>query len=304
MNPYLELKEKVQGFYPELEIRLEEPMAKHTTFRIGGPVKAMALPKSLAQCVILVQMANRLGLVPQFIGNGSNLLVHDDGADVLVIKVAEGMDSVSVEDNQIVAEAGISLARLAQVALQEGLTGLEFAHGIPGTLGGAITMNAGAYGGEMSMVVEQVTYLTAMGQMAVASGEDLDFAYRHSGFSDGTRLILGATLGLRWGAQEEIQAKMEDLSRQRREKQPLDRPNAGSTFKRPEGQFAAALIDQCGLKGASVGGAQVSPKHAGFVVNTGGATCADVLALVTQIKETVKAQTDVDLELEIKLLGM
>lgn len=198
------------------------------------------------------------------------------------------------------AGSGVTLARLAVFAREHGLTGLEFAHGIPGTLGGAVTMNAGAYGGEMAQVIRSVTCLTADG--AVETVRDFDFGYRHSVFGDGTRLILGAELELAPGKREVIAARMEELSAQRQSKQPLEYPSAGSMFKRPVGYFAAALIDQCGLKGLTVGGAQVSEKHAGFVVNRGGATCADVLALVDQVKERVLTQTGVELEMEVKIL--
>ena len=195
------------------------------------------------------------------------------------------------------------LSRLANFALANSLTGLEFAHGIPGSLGGAVTMNAGAYDGEMKQVVVSTVCLTASGELEQVRGQAQDFSYRRSTFSDGRRLILGASLRLRPGDPTAIRARMEELSARRKEKQPLEYPSAGSTFKRPEGQFAAALIDRCGLKGCAVGGAQVSEKHAGFVINRGGATCGDVLRLIEHIQQTVFRQTGVALEPEVKLLG-
>jgi UDP-N-acetylmuramate dehydrogenase len=206
-----------------------------------------------------------------------------------------------VDGNCIEADSGVTLARLAVFAREQGLTGLEFAHGIPGTLGGAVTMNAGAYGGEMAQVVREVTVLTK--ECRVETCSEFDFGYRRSAFSDGTRMILGARLELATGSREAIAGRMEELAEQRRSKQPLEYPSAGSMFKRPEGYFAAALIDQCGLKGLAVGGAQVSEKHAGFVINRGGATCAEVLELVAQVRQRVLDATGVSLEMEVKVLG-
>ena len=289
---------------PFLELRENEPMAKHTTFRIGGPVKVMALPKTEAEAVAAVQAAAELGIEPIFMGNGSDLLVADAGVDGFIVKAVDGLKGLSAEGNTLRAGSGVLLSRLAHFAMEQGLAGLEFAHGIPGSLGGAVTMDAGAYDGDMSMVVRSVDYLDENGNRGTLRGAELDFSYRHSAFSDGKRLILGAELELKPGERSSIQALMEDLGHRRRHKQPLDLPSAGSTFKRPQGYFAAALIDECKLKGASIGGAQVSTKHAGFIVNTGGATCTDVLALVELVRETVLRETGVALELEIKTLGV
>ena len=213
------------------------------------------------------------------------------------------MDQIREVNRRLVAGSAVLLSRLAWAALGRGLAGLEFAHGIPGSLGGAITMNAGAYGGEMAQVVTAVTCLTRTGELQTVPADRCAFSYRHSAFSDGSRLILRAEFSLPQGDPEEIRAKIEDLAQRRREKQPLEYPSAGSMFKRPPGHFAAALIDQCGLKGLTVGGAQVSEKHAGFVINRGGATCADVLALVDQVRERVLRQTGVELEMEVRVLG-
>ena len=300
MDRFEALQQELRRRCPALEVREHEGMSRHTTFRLGGPVRLMALPKSREEAICAVQTARELGVEPFFLGNGSNLLVPDEGVERYVVKLMDGLTGYQVEGNTIWAESGLLLARIANLALEHGLTGLEFAHGIPGTLGGAVTMNAGAYEGEMVQVVTSVTCLNADG--TVEEVTDCGFSYRHSNFSDGERLILGAKLQLQTGDREAIRAKMDDLMARRKSKQPLEYPSAGSMFKRPVGHFAAALIDQCGLKGFTVGGAQVSEKHAGFVVNRGGATCSDVLGLVDGVRERVLDQTGVELEMEVKIL--
>ena len=286
---------------PGLELRSNEPMSRHTSFRIGGPAALMALPKTVEEAAAALGVSAELGVEPFFLGNGSNLLVPDEGVKRFLIKPVSGLDRCRREGNAIFAQSGVSLARLAVFARENGLTGLEFAHGIPGSLGGAVTMNAGAYGGEMVQVVRSVTCLNRKGERETVT--DFDFGYRRSAFSDGRRMVLEVELELTPGDPEAIRARMEELSARRQEKQPLEYPSAGSMFKRPVGYFAAALIDQCGLKGLTVGGAQVSEKHAGFVVNRGGATCAQVLELVAQVRQCVLAQTGVELEMEVKILG-
>lgn len=300
MDRFEALRAELSRRCPTLELRAGEPMSRHTSFRIGGPAALMALPRSAQEAAAAVRGAAEAGLEPFFMGNGSNLLVPDEGVERFLIKAVPGLDEVRAEGSDLIAGSGAALARLAAFALDRGLTGLEFAHGIPGSLGGAVTMNAGAYGGEMAQVVRSVTYLTRGGELETTTG--FEFGYRRSAFSDAGRMILSARLELRPGDPDAIRARMEELSVQRRSKQPLEYPSAGSMFKRPPGHFAAALIDQCGLKGLTVGGAQVSEKHAGFVVNRGGAACSDVLELVEQVKERVFAQTGVELEMEVKLL--
>ena len=302
MDQYEQLAAALRARCQELEIREWEPMARHTTFRIGGPVRLMALPKTVGEAKKALQAAGEREIVPFFLGNGSNLLVADEGYDGFVLKLTGEMDQIQEINRHLVAGSAVLLSRLAVAALGRGLTGLEFAHGIPGSLGGAVTMNAGAYEGEMAQVISSVTCLTRTGKVETVPAADCGFSYRRSAFSGGTRLILRAEFSLSQGDPEEIRAKMEDLARRRKEKQPLEYPSAGSMFKRPAGHFAAALIDQCGLKGLTVGGAQVSEKHAGFVINRGGATCADVLALVDQVKERVLQQTGVELEMEVRVL--
>ena len=301
MERFVHLREKLSRRCPSLELRVREPMSRHTSFHIGGPAALMALPRSREEAEIAVRTAAELEIEPFFMGNGSNLLVADEGTERFLIKAVPGLALCRAQGEEITAESGVTLARLAVFARDRGLTGLEFAHGIPGTLGGAVTMNAGAYGGEMAQVVRRVTCLDARGGMETVT--EFDFAYRHSCFSDGKRLILEASLKLERGEPEDIRSKMEELSTRRQEKQPLEYPSAGSMFKRPEGHYAAALVDQCGLKGLTVGGAQVSEKHAGFVVNRGGATCRDVLELVEQVKSRVLAGTGVELEMEVRVLN-
>lgn len=303
MERFEQLAAALRQSCPALELREHEPMARHTTFRIGGPVRLMALPKTEKEAQAVLKTAWELECPPFFLGNGSNLLVADAGYEGFVLKLAGEMDQVREVNRRLVAGSAMLLSQLAWAALGRGLAGLEFAHGIPGSLGGAVTMNAGAYGGEMAQVVTAVTCLTRRGELETVPADRCAFSYRHSAFSDGSRLILRVEFSLPQGDPEEIRAKIEDLARRRKEKQPLEWPSAGSMFKRPPGHFAAALIDQCGLKGLTVGGAQVSEKHAGFVVNRGGATCADVLALVDQVRERVLRQTGVELEMEVRVLG-
>ena len=288
---------------PGLELRENEPMSRHTTFRIGGPARLMALPQDRKEAAAVVRAAAEVGVKPFYLGNGSNLLVSDRGYEGFVVK-SSGLAQTREVNRRLRAESGIPLARLAMAALGRGLTGLDFAPGIPGTLGGAVVMNAGAYGGEMAQVLTAVTYLDETGKVSTLSAADCDLSYRHSLFSDHPDwLILEAEMELQPGDAEAIKARMDELSAQRRTKQPLDLPSAGSTFKRPEGHFAAALIDQCGLKGFTIGGAQVSEKHAGFLVNRGGATAEDMLRLIEAVKERVFRETGVELEPEVKFLG-
>lgn len=298
------LAEELRVACPGLELREHEPMKNHTSFRIGGPARLMALPKSAGEAVCTVKTAWRLGVRPFFMGNGSDLLVSDAGYGGFVVKAFDGLGALECKGTEVYAQSGVLLARLADFACQNGLTGLEFAHGIPGTVGGAATMNAGAYTGEMKDVLAETTVLTQEGETVRVSGVNQNLGYRHSAFSDGSRLILGARFKLAAGDRTAIQARMDELMAKRKSKQPLEWPSAGSTFKRPEGHFAAALIEECGLKGTAVGDAQVSEKHAGFLINRGSASCADMLGLIERVKETVLQKKGVALELEVKLLGL
>lgn len=298
------LYETLKQELPSLELRRGEPMARHTTFRVGGPAALMALPRGEEEVQAVLRLAARLGVRPVFLGKGSNLLVADEGVDAFLIKVAGGLTRLERRgETGLYVGSGVSLAQAATFAAEQGLTGLEFAHGIPGTLGGGVFMNAGAYDGEMAQVIAWVDCLDQAGNPHRLEGEELELGYRHSVFSRLPWLITGAGLTLTPGEEGAIRAKMADLAQRRRSKQPLEYPSAGSTFKRPAGHFAGGLIEQCGLKGTAVGGAQVSEKHAGFVINTGGATCRDILTLIRLVRDTVRRQTGVKLEPEVRLLG-
>ena len=295
---YLLLQREVPG----LEVRAQEPMSSHTTFKVGGPAAVMALPVTEQQLVSAVKLARSEGVEPLLVGLGSNLLVDDNGLTAFVIRTAPQMNACKVEGTTVTAWAGAPLAQVANAAADRGLTGLEFAHGIPGSLGGGVTMDAGAYDGEMRQVVRSVRALNRNCEVEELSAEQCEFSYRHSVFSDGSRLVLSAVMELQPGEEAAIRSRMAELMAKRKEKQPLEWPSAGSTFKRPAGHFAAALIDQCGLKGMTVGGAKVSEKHAGFVINAGGATCCDILNLMDKIRERVFRETGVELEPEVKYL--
>lgn len=297
------LKDRLTAACPGLELLEEEPMSRHTSFHIGGPVSLMARVKNEAEFAAALKAASGLNIIPFVLGNGTNVLAGDGKLDRFVILTTGGLDTLERQgDTDILCGAGVSLAKLATFAMEQGLTGLEFAHGIPGSLGGGMTMNAGAYGGELRDVAVSSHYLSLTGEAGILNGEEQQLSYRHSAFSDGEKFVTSAVLHLAPGDREQIRARMEELAQKRRNSQPLEYPSAGSTFKRPVGGYAAALIDQCGLKGLRVGGAQVSEKHAGFVINTGGATCRDVLELTDQIRETVLRQTGITLELEVRRL--
>ena len=302
MDHFEQLAAALRERCPGIELREWEPMARHTTFRIGGPARLMALPKTEREAQTVLKTAREWEIAPFFLGNGSNLLVSDQGYEGFILKLTGELNQVREAGRRLEAGGTVPLSRLSAAALDLGLTGLEFAGGIPGSVGGAVTMNAGAYGGEMAQVVTSVTCLTRVGELEIVPAAECAFAYRHSSFSDGARLILKASFSLAQGERLEIRTRMEDFAQRRKEKQPLEWPSAGSMFKRPPGHFAAALIEQCGLKGFSVGGAQVSEKHAGFVVNRGGATCAEVLALVDRVRERVFQETGVELEMEVRVL--
>lgn len=288
-----------------VRILAHEPMARHTTFKIGGPADRLLFLETEAQLTALLSVLGGQGIPWLVLGNGSNLLVADGGIRGAVLCLEGAFKKVSLlpDGRTLRAGAGAGLATLCAFARDHGLAGLEFAWGIPGSAGGAAYMNAGAYGGEMKDVVARVRHVSASGQPGSAQGEDLGFAYRRSRYTGGTDVITSVELALAPGDPSQIAAEMDGLMARRKEKQPYDMPSAGSVFKRPQNGFAAAMIDQCGLKGRRVGGAQVSEKHAGFIVNTGGATCRDVLALIGIIRETVKARTGTLLECEVKVLG-
>ena len=293
----------------------QEPLAAHCTFKIGGPADLFVRPETEEQLCRAIALCRECGIKYYLLGNGSNVLFEDAGyrgavIDLTALKMGVGfLENVyhpgakpgEVYD-AVVAGAGLKLSSLCTVALENSLTGLEFAYGIPGTVGGAVYMNAGAYGGEMKDVLNLVRYLTKDGEIVEADVSELDLSYRHSIFEENGGCILSATFHLKRGDPEAIKARMNELMAKRVEKQPLDKPSAGSTFKRPVGAYASALIDQCGLRGYRHGGAAVSEKHCGFVVNLGGATCADVLALCDEVRAIVKEKTGFELEKEVRVV--
>lgn len=301
--PWYEAFDKwTKDYLPEMAVLTEEPLSKHTSFRIGGPARRMAFPATPEEMVLLCGYAEEQGLQPLVIGNGTNLLIADEGLDRLVISTRK-MDAIEVVGEGVIrAGAGATLARLAAIACDMALDGLAFAHGIPGSVGGAVAMNAGAYGGEMKDVVSRVAVLFPDG-IRYLNRKEMDFSYRHSLLSDHPdAVILYSEFALQSGYKETIRATMQDLMARRKDKQPLEYPSAGSTFKRPAGNFAGALIEQAGLKGFTVGGAQISEKHAGFVINVGSATCHDVLALMGAVQKQVQERFDVLLEPEVKII--
>ncbi len=277
-------------------------MAKHTTFKIGGNASLVVFPESETQISEIVKAAKQAGIRLITIGNGSNLLVDDDGIDACVMILDEHFSDIKLIDEEtIYASAGAMLIKVCRFAYENGLSGLEFAYGIPGTCGGGAFMNAGAYGGEMKDVLVKCSHIDKDGNIGCLENDDLKLSYRHSAYYDNDCIITGLYLKLKKGDKAEIKEKMDDLISRRRNKQPLEFPSAGSTFKRPEGYFAGALIEDCGLRGRSVGGAQVSEKHCGFVINKGGATCRDVLELCKICSDTVYDKKGVKLEMEIRV---
>lgn len=279
-----------------------EPMALHTTFKIGGPARLAVFPKNENEISDVIKKCKEENVRYMVVGNGSNLLVADEGIDAVVILLGKEFGEVKlIDDTTIFAEAGAPLMKVCRFALENGLSGLEFAYGIPGSCGGGAFMNAGAYGGELGDVMFRCDHIDKDGNKGSLEGDDLKLAYRHSAYYENGCVITGAYFKMQKADKEEIKAKMNDYMSRRRDKQPLEYPSAGSTFKRPEGNFAGALIEQCGLKGTSVGGAEISTKHAGFVINKGGATCKDVLDLCKKVADTVKAEKGIDLEMEVRV---
>ncbi len=292
-------------YLPDMPYERDVPLDRFTSFRIGGPARRMAFPQNGEQLVLLLSRARELSARPFLLGNGTNLLFPDAGVERLVINTREMhcVEQSECDPCCLKAEAGASLTRVASLACKLGLSGLAFAHGIPGSVGGGVCMNAGAYGGELSQVVAEATVLFPDEGIQTIAGEGLCFSYRHSLLTDRPdAVVLSAVFRLTPGDEAEIRAEMENLLSRRKASQPLEYPSAGSTFKRPEGHYAAALIDECGLKGLRIGDAQVSPKHAGFVINLGHATCADVTALMSELQRRVFEASGVTLTPEVKLV--
>ena len=287
----------------EEKVRISEPMNRHTTFRIGGPADYFLLPSTAEEVKKILEICKEKELPYFILGNGSNLLVSDEGYCGVIIQLYRNYGGITVEGTNIRAGAGALLSQIASAAKNASLTGFEFAGGIPGTLGGAVVMNAGAYGGEMKDVLKEVTVMTEQGEIMIIPAEKLEMGYRTSLVKKAGYLVLEAVISLKVGDVEEIKAIMKDLTEKRVSKQPLEYPSAGSTFKRPEGYFAGKLIMDAGLRGYQVGGAQVSEKHCGFVINKGNATAADIIRLTDDVKMKVKEMSGVELELEVRKLG-
>lgn len=285
----------------EIKILEQEPMCKHTTFRVGGAAKYFAMPKNTEEIQMLIAYCREQALSYCVLGNGSNVLFTDAGYDGMIIQIGSAMSEIRVDGIEVYAQAGAILARVANLAYEAGLTGMEFAAGIPGSIGGAIVMNAGAYGGEMKDIVSYVEILSTDGTIRKYMVDEMEFAYRHS-IIDAGKIVVGVGLSLKIGDKIAILDRMNELAEARRSKQPLEYPSAGSTFKRPEGYFAAKLIDDSGLRGFRVGGAMVSEKHCGFVVNAGQASSADVLAVMQHVQEVVNEKYGVMLEPEVRII--
>lgn len=285
-------------------VKIDEPMRKHTNFKIGGNADVFVIAKNIEEIKCVIKFSKENNILLTILGNGSNVLVSDKGIRGIVLQVGTKEIKIEKQKNALVeVEAGVMLGALAQVLLKQSISGFEFAAGIPGSIGGAIRMNAGAYGGEMKDIVKDVTVLNEKGEISVLTNEECKFSYRHSRFTDSKEIVIKVTLKLPLGNEAEIKAKMDEYDQSRREKQPLNLPSAGSTFKRGSDFITAKLIDECGLKGYTSGDAQVSTLHAGFVVNLGNATAQDVLNVVNHVKQVVLEKTGKQIELEVELLG-
>ncbi len=285
-------------------VKIDEPMKKHTNFKIGGNTDIFVIAKNIEEIKYVITFSKENNIPLTILGNGSNVLVSDKGIRGIVLQIGLSEIKVEKQENALVeADAGVMLGALAQVLLKQSISGFEFAAGIPGSIGGAIRMNAGAYGGEMKDIVKNVTVINEKGEISIVTNEKCEFSYRHSRFTNSKEIVIKATLELPFGNENEIKAKMDEYAQSRKEKQPLNLPSAGSTFKRGTDFITAKLIDECGLKGYTSGDAQVSTLHAGFVVNLGNATAQDVLNVVNHVKKVVLEKTGKQIELEIELLG-
>lgn len=300
MRELTQLQQAIQAAFPQTQLRFEEPLARHTSFKIGGPCEVMAFPCGIQELSDLLRWAHSHEVQPAILGAGTNVLAADAGRRGLVICTRGCLDGMTqVDDTHIRVLAGVSMARAANFAAGLGLSGLEFAHGIPGSVGGGLYMNAGAYGGEMKQVAVRTEYLDAAGNLRCLDGAEQGFSYRRSAITGSIHVIVAGTFALTPDAESKIRETMQELMARRKASQPLELPSAGSTFKRPVGGYAAALIEQAGLKGVQIGGAAVSSKHTGFVVNLGGATEADVLALIAYIQKRVLETSGIALETEV-----
>ena len=302
MTELTDFQQKISAFLPEMDLRFEEPMAKHTSFRIGGAVEVMAFPKDREELAKLLKTSALLDCKTAILGAGTNVLAPDEGIRGLVICLKDCLDGMErLDDTHIRVMAGVTMTRAAVFAANQGLGGMEFAHGIPGSIGGGVYMNAGAYGGELCQIVESVEVMDMAGNIRCLSNDEMHFSYRHSVLEEEGGIVIRADLRLEPKPVEEIKARMKELMGKRSASQPLDLPSAGSAFKRPVGGYAAALIDQAGLKGYQVGNAAISTKHAGFAVNLGGATAEDVKKLLERVSDIVYENSGIRLEPEVRI---
>ena len=302
MSEFTVLQGNLQKLLPEIELRFEESMSRHTSFRIGGPVEVMAFPKNKEELAKILKASALMDVKPAILGAGTNILAPDEGLRGLVICLKDCMDGMEqLDETHIRVAAGVTMTRAAVFAANLGLSGMEFAHGIPGTVGGGVYMNAGAYGGEICQICESVEVMDMTGNVSIRTNEEMKFSYRHSILEEEQAIVLGAVFRLMPGETEQIKATMKELQGKRSGSQPLDLPSAGSAFKRPVGGFAAALIDQAGLKGFAVGNAGISVKHAGFAVNLGGATAAEMKQLLAQVSDIVYEKSGIRLEPEVRI---
>lgn len=302
MTQMTDFQRNITAFLPEIEIRLQEPMSAHTSFRIGGPAEAMAFPKNKEELAKILKASALLDCKTAILGAGTNVLAPDEGLSGLVICLKDCLDGMEqVDDTTIRVMAGVTMSRAAVFAANLGLSGMEFAHGIPGSVGGGVYMNAGAYGGEICQICEEVEVMDWQGNVRILSKEQMQFSYRHSLLEDTGDIVIRADFRLTKADPQEIKDRMKELIGKRSASQPLDLPSAGSAFKRPAGGYAAALIEQAGLKGFRIGGAAISSKHAGFAVNVGNATAEDVRELLKQVSEKVYSQTGIRLEPEVRI---
>jgi len=298
-----ELVKKLTSVFGEERVLIDELMSNHTSFKIGGPADIMVFPSNSAQLGEIIKYFINSKTPYMVMGNGTNLLVSDKGIRGVVIKIYDNMDKYVFNGEYLEIEAGMLISKASKIAFQNSLSGLEFAEGIPGTIGGAVTMNAGAYIGEMAMVVYETEYIDTNGNIITVTGQEHSFSYRTSIIQKTKGIVLKTRLKLKAGDSQKIKELMNDFNFKRRDKQPLEWPSAGSVFKRPEGYFVGKLIDDCSLRGYRIGGARISDKHSGFIINTGAATCKDVLELIKHIQSTVKEHFDVELEPELRIVG-
>lgn len=302
MNQYKDFSNKLYNALGAENVIIDEPMKNHTSFKVGGPADILVVPASYQEVVEVIRLCNEDNIPYYIIGRGSNLIVRDGGFRGLIIKLTK-LDKINVDEERIIVQCGADLCKVSDIALENSLTGFEFACGIPGTVGGAVTMNAGAYDGEISKVIESSLVVDKEGNLLTLSKEQLELSYRMSAIQKYGYTVLETTFKLSHGEHEKIKARIDELTRRREDKQPLEYPSAGSTFKRPEGYFTGKLIEESSLKGFSIGGAQVSEKHAGFIINKENATAQDILNLIVYVQNTIKERYNVDLHPEVRIIG-